>query len=44
MENITIHIADTGDKVAQFRSYNGAPILVMSYEMLIRTLPDVQKI
>ena len=43
-ERITIHIADTGDKVAQFRSYNSAPILVMSYEMLIRTLPEVQKI
>jgi len=43
-ERITIHIADTGEKVAQFRSYNSAPILVMSYEMLVRTLPEVQKI
>ena len=43
-ERITIYIVDTGDKVAQFRSYNSAPILVMSHEMLIRTLPEVQKI
>eukprot|EP00092_Neocalanus_flemingeri_P023094 GFUD01025040.1.p1 GENE.GFUD01025040.1~~GFUD01025040.1.p1 ORF type:complete len:925 (+),score=337.10 GFUD01025040.1:29-2803(+) len=43
-ERITIHIADSGDKVANFRSYNSAPILVMSYEMLVRTLAEVQKI
>ena len=43
-ERIIIHIADTGDKVAQFRSYYSAPILVMSYEMLVRTLAEVQKI
>jgi DNA repair and recombination protein RAD54B len=30
--------------VALFRSYNSAPILVMSYEMLVRTLPEVQTI
>jgi len=43
-ERITLHIADSGEKVAQFRSYNSAPILVMSYEMLVRTLPEVKKI
>jgi len=43
-ERITIHIADTGDKVAQFRSYNTAPILILSYEMLVRTLSEVKKI
>jgi SNF2 family DNA or RNA helicase len=44
LERIAIHIADTGDKVALFRSYNSAPILVMFYEMLVRTLPEVQTI
>jgi len=43
-ERITIHIADTGEKVTQFRSYNTAPILILSYEMLVRTLPEVKKI
>ena len=44
LERIAIHIADTVDKVALFRSYNSAPILVMFYEMLVRTLPEVQTI
>ena len=44
LERIAIHIADTGDTVALFRSYNSAPILVMFYEMLVRTLPEVQTI
>ena len=29
-ERITIHVADTGDKVAQFRSYGSAPVLLLS--------------
>jgi len=43
-ERITIHIADTGEKVATFRSYNTAPILVLSYDMLVRTLSEIEKI
>ena len=43
-ERITIHIADTGDKVAQFRSYSAAPILLVSYEMMVRTLEDLKKV
>ena len=43
-ERIRIHIADTGDKVSQFRSYISAPILILSYEMLVRTLDDIQKV
>jgi len=40
-ERITIHVADSGDKVAQFRSYNTAPILMLSYEMLVRTISEL---
>ena len=40
-ERITIHVADSGDKVSQFRSYNTAPILMLSYELLVRTLPEL---
>ena len=40
-ERITIHIADTGEKVAQFRGYNTAPVLMLSYEMLVRTAAEL---
>jgi len=40
-ERITIHIGDSSDKVAQFRSYNTAPILMLSYEMLVRTTSEL---
>ena len=43
-ERILIHIADTGDKVTQFRSYSAAPILLVSYEMMVRTLEDLKKV
>ena len=61
-ERITIHIADSGDKVAQFRlefwlinltlntvslfvrSYNTAPILMLSYEMVVRTVSQLQEV
>lgn len=43
-ERITIHIADTGDKVVQFRSYNTAPILMLSYEMLVRTASELMSV
>ena len=43
-ERVTIHIADTGDKVSQFRSYTTAPILMLSYEMLVRTAAELAQI
>ena len=36
-ERIVIHVADNAKKVAAFKSYNTAPVLIMSYEMLVRT-------
>ena len=43
-ERLTIHVADTGEKVAQFRSYNTAPVLILSYEMLVRAEAEVKRI
>ena len=43
-ERVTIHIADTGDKVTQFRSYTTAPILMLSYEMLVRTESELSQV
>ena len=43
-ERISIHIADTSAKVTQFRSYSAAPILLVSYEMMVRTLEDLKKV
>ena len=43
-ERITIHIADTADKVDQFRGYNTAPILMLSYEMLVRTVSSLTQL
>jgi DNA repair and recombination protein RAD54B len=43
-ERITVHVAETGDKVMQFRSYSSAPVLLVSYEMMVRTLPDLAKV
>ena len=43
-ERVTIHIADTGDKVSQFRSYTTAPILMLSYEMLVRTVTELAQV
>ena len=43
-ERLTIHVAESGDKVAQFRSYSSAPILLVSYEMMVRTLADLEKV
>ena len=40
-ERITIHVADSGEKVSQFKSYNTAPILMLSYEMLVRTISEL---
>ena len=36
-ERIIIHVADNSKKVTAFKSYNTAPVLIMSYEMLVRT-------
>ena len=43
-ERVTIHIADTGDKVSQFRNYTTAPILMLSYEMLVRTASELAQV
>ena len=43
-ERITIHIAETGAQVSQFRSYGSAPILLVSYEMMVRTLEELLKV
>ena len=40
-ERITIHIADSAEKVSHFKSYNTAPILMLSYEMLVRTISEL---
>ena len=43
-ERITIHVADTGDKVAQFRSYGSAPVLLLSYEMMVRCSKELLQV
>ena len=43
-ERITIHIADTGEKVAQFRSYGSAPVLLLSYEMMVRCFKELLQV
>ena len=39
-----IHVADSVAKVATFRSYNSAPILVTSYELLVRAEAEVGQV
>ena len=39
-----IHVADSVAKVATFRSYNSAPILVTSYELLVRAESEVNQV
>ena len=43
-ERITIHIAETGDMVAKFRSYSSAPVLLVSYEMMVRTVAQLAEV
>jgi len=41
-ERLVVHVADGAGKVGIFRSYNTAPVLIISYEMLVRSLDDVR--
>ena len=43
-ERIIIHVADSAKKVSSFKSYNTAPILVVSYELLVRAEAEIQDI
>merc|ERR1719394_147577 len=43
-ERIILHVADSKEKVAQFRNYTGAPILLVSYEMMVRNFMDLTSI
>ena len=41
-ERIIIHVADNAKKVTTFKAYNTAPVLIMSYEMLVRAEEEVK--
>ena len=43
-ERIVIHVADNSKKVAAFKTYTMAPILILSYELLVRAETDLQDI
>jgi len=43
-ERIVIHVADSAKKVKTFRSYNTAPVLLISYEMLVRAEDEIKQI
>merc|ERR550519_1869146 len=43
-ERLVVHVADGAAKVSVFRSYNTAPVLILSYETLVRSIEEVSKV
>merc|ERR1719427_297281 len=41
---IIIHVADNAKKVAAFKAYRTAPVLVVSYEMLVRAETELKEV